>query len=178
MRRGADSGPFPAAIREARRGDVDIVVGMWVAMMAYHYALDHRFHFAADAPASYASHVRMLMKNRLARVYVAESDGTVAGFITAEVARRPPVYPVGQYGFIADMFVDPAYRRRGIGRALFEQTAKWLRSCGVTSIELLAAERNAEGAAFWRAMGFEPYLQMLRYDVSREPNHSPDDKGR
>jgi GNAT superfamily N-acetyltransferase len=89
----------------------------------------------------------------------------VVGYVIAEMQARLPIYPAGRYGFISDICVTERYRRRGIGRALAERAVRWCSGEGATSVELFAAERNPVSGAFWSAMGFGPYLRMLRMDV-------------
>lgn len=45
-------------------------------------------------------------------------------------------------------------RGAGLGRSLFETWREAARAAGATSAHVAVSERNAGGAAFWRAMGF------------------------
>lgn len=155
-------------IREARRGDLNAVVSLWRAMMDIHASLDARFHFVADAEAEFAKHARRMMRSGCSRIFVCDAGGAVVGYVLVETQVRPPIYPAGRYGFISDLCVSARYRRRGIGRALAERAVAWLRSQGVNAVELFAAERNEDALAFWSALGFEPYLRMLRMDWPAE----------
>ena len=53
-----------------------------------------------------------------ATVFVAEQDGVVAG--VASLWLRPRLNWVTLEAWVPDLFVDPAYRRLGLGRALLE----------------------------------------------------------
>ncbi len=85
-------------------------------------------------------------------------NGTPVGFLSAEM-RQVPVDPVL---WLRILLVDPAWRRRGIGRAAFSQ----LLSLPAAPIRLarrvmLAVDgENTAGYAFWRALGFEDQLVM------------------
>jgi len=161
--------PCPAVIRPARRSDVDGIALLWQEMMALHFDLDSRFRFVADAPTAYARHIRRSMSSRRAHVAVAEASGRIVGYVLAELHERPPIYPVGIYSFISDLCVEPSQRQRGIGRALFRAAWRWALSCGVTAVELYAAERNPTAFAFWQAMGFSPYLRLMRREAEDPP---------
>jgi len=171
----------PYSIREARREDLTSVVALWREMMAVHVALDDRFRFVADADAEFARHARRMMRGPVSRILVAVArrmmrgpvsrilvaviGGQVVGYVLVELQQRPPIYPVGRYGFISDICVSGRHRRRGIGAALVQRAIGWLRSEGVNTVELLAADRNETARSFWAAMGFEPYLVMLRKGI-------------
>jgi ribosomal protein S18 acetylase RimI-like enzyme len=59
--------------------------------------------------------------------------------------------PVGKVGYIANMCTDPAYRRRGYGRATLVALLSWLRSTGITTVDLHA---TPDGEPLYRSLGF------------------------
>src|SRR5881392_1672539 len=69
-----------------------------------------------------------------ARVFVAEEQGAVVG--TASVAS------FGATGWIGALGVEPAARRRGLGRALTEECIQWLRERGARTVLLYATEQG------------------------------------
>jgi GNAT superfamily N-acetyltransferase len=77
------------------------------------------------------------------RTYVAEEDGSVAGFATWAQA--------GGVTELEDLFVDPDWRRRGIATALLSRIADVLRAQGVRYLEVTA---NPHAQGFYRAAGF------------------------
>jgi GNAT superfamily N-acetyltransferase len=48
---------------------------------------------------------------------------------------------------------DP-YKRRGLGSQLFEASLLWLKSEGVTYLELYHMINDERATAFWKKMGF------------------------
>jgi GNAT superfamily N-acetyltransferase len=77
------------------------------------------------------------------RTYVAEADGSVAGFATW--ARADGVTE------LEDLFVDPDLRRRGIATALVSHIVDVLRAQGVRCLEVTA---NPHAQGFYHAAGF------------------------
>jgi GNAT superfamily N-acetyltransferase len=77
------------------------------------------------------------------RTYVAELDGSVAGFATW--AEADGVVE------LEDLFVDPDRMRHGIATALVARLAEVLRARGVGRLEVTA---NPHALAFYRAAGF------------------------
>ncbi len=77
------------------------------------------------------------------RTYVAEEDGLVVGFATwIEIAGTIE---------LEDLFVDPAYMRRGIAAALVKRITDVLRARGVDRLEVTA---NPHALGFYRAADF------------------------
>jgi len=77
------------------------------------------------------------------RTYVAEEDGSVAGFATWADA--------GGTIELEDLFVDPGWRRRGIATALVSRIVDVLRARGVPCLEVTA---NPHAQGLYRAAGF------------------------
>jgi RimJ/RimL family protein N-acetyltransferase/L-amino acid N-acyltransferase YncA len=83
------------------------------------------------------------------RTYVAEEDGTLAGFATwAEAAGTLGTAGVME---LEDLFVDPGYRRRRIAMALVDRIAEVLRARGAERLEVTA---NPHAMGFYRAACF------------------------
>jgi GNAT superfamily N-acetyltransferase len=78
------------------------------------------------------------------RTCVAEENGAVVGFATWSAADE-------RAAELEDLFVDPAWMRRGIATALVNRVAEVLRANGVRHLELTA---NLDALAFYRAAGF------------------------
>jgi GNAT superfamily N-acetyltransferase len=89
------------------------------------------------------------------RTYVAEEDGALVGFATwaaidgtAENAGAAVTESAAE---LEDLFVDPAWMRRGIATALVNRIAVVLRARGAQRLELTA---SPDALGFYRAAGF------------------------
>ncbi|MFW9993892.1 MAG: GNAT family N-acetyltransferase [Candidatus Odinarchaeota archaeon] len=65
-----------------------------------------------------------------------------------------------EIGWIAFLVVDPAYRKRGIGRALMDEAINFLSQKGMKSIGLYA---TIDGAPLYQKMGFVKNLTSWRF---------------
>jgi aminoglycoside 6'-N-acetyltransferase I len=89
-------------------------------------------------------------------VLVAEGlDGAVLGFVelsrraSAEGCRTSPV------AYVEGWYVDPAVRRRGVGRALLGAAEQWARQQGCLEIASDTEVENTASAAAHHALGFD-----------------------
>ena len=85
--------------------------------------------------------------------WVREADGKVVGTVTAISYGR-------KLAWIGMMLVDPAYRRRGIGRGLMEHALAYLEGAGVETIKLDATDM---GYALYRGLGFQDECLIERW---------------
>jgi ribosomal protein S18 acetylase RimI-like enzyme len=60
----------------------------------------------------------------------------------------------GHRGWINYLAVDPAWRRKGFGRALVDQAEHRLRALGCPKINLQVRRENVEAMAFYERIGF------------------------
>ena len=83
-----------------------------------------------------------------------EVDGARAGFA---VVRTLPDWPDDSTNVaeIAEFYVEPAFRRRGAGRAAVEAILADHRARGTRLMEAAILRENSPAQGFWRALGFE-----------------------
>ncbi len=61
-------------------------------------------------------------------------DGTLIGFAEVSIHTEAPGCTTNRIGFLEGWYVDPAYRRQGIGRALNAAAEQWARERGCTEM--------------------------------------------
>jgi ribosomal protein S18 acetylase RimI-like enzyme len=113
----------------------------------------------AIRPAYFAHEFRLGKPGH--RAWWANVNGAHAGFAHLELeedwAGRPWAYLKGFY-------VEPRWRRQGIGRAFASEIAQHLRDAGVYRIDLHARSDTPAALAFWRAVGYDlASYRMRRY---------------
>ena len=97
-------------------------------------------------------------------VLVAEGDDKLVGFLSASWQRA--IHVPGVYATIQDLWVDGAWRSRGVGAELVEAIASQARARGVSRLEVgLPRETFAAIAStesFYRRNGFEHLGPRMR----------------
>jgi len=68
-------------------------------------------------------------------------------------------------GYIADLYIIPEMRRKGVGGALTRVGMEWFASQGVLMTDLSYLAANEAGKAFWKAMGFGDYRVTARRTI-------------
>jgi GNAT superfamily N-acetyltransferase len=157
-----------AVIRPVVSRDQDVITGLWQALSDYHVALDPRLPGTTIGAAQrYAQRLIERLDDPFTRALVAEVDGRVVGYILGAVLDlHPDLFEHVDSGFIADIFVDPAYRQRGIARQLVQALNHWFVEQGVKQVEWQVAATNAQGIQFWEAMGGKPLMIRMRLDIN------------
>jgi GNAT superfamily N-acetyltransferase len=141
---------------------------LWQALVDYHTQLDGRLPRTANGAATrYAERLlRRVEHSTFTRAYVAELDGQVVGYVLGSVLDlHPDLFEQREAGFIADLFVLPAYRRRGIARRLVAAVNAWFAEQGMRIVEWSVAAANVEGLRFWEALGGQPIMVQMRVSL-------------
>ena len=95
-------------------------------------------------------------------VLMAEADGAIAGFICA-VATMGPGSPddPATFAWVHDIYVRPAYRRRGIASALMAAAESFVKARGARELRLGVIDRNGDAQTIYRELGFRDYVRVL-----------------
>ncbi|MGD2176922.1 MAG: GNAT family N-acetyltransferase [Anaerolineae bacterium] len=158
-------------IRTANEDDLPEMLRLWREMMDFHARCDARFRPRPlpEAEQAWTKYLREdIWDSDRWCILVAEADDALVGQIGGELREAVPVFEPRTYGYITDIVVDPAARRRGIGRALFKALEEWFRGRGAADLQLQVLESNPAAQAFWRAMGCSDYSDILWYDLEAE----------
>lgn len=154
--------------------DADAVADMWLALVAHHQSLASAL--PAAARGGEHRYVRRLLERQddpHLHALVAEADGLVVGFVVGMVVDlMQDIFLQSPSGFLADIYVEPQYRRLGVGRALVNALQNWFAACGVESFEWHVSAHNEAGLAFWRSLGGEALMIRMRATV-----RPPDEQG-
>ena len=133
------------SIRPARRGDAALVFALVRELATYERLLD-----SVDATEQMIDAALFAPQPRVF-CDIAEWDGQPAGFALWFVSFSSFR---GRHGiYLEDIFVRPAFRRRGIGRALLRHLARRCLAEGWTRFEWSVLDWNAPSIAFYKSLG-------------------------
>lgn len=102
--------------------------------------------------------------------YLAFDGKTCCGLVACYTEEQNPMS-----GHVISMWVDPGYRRAGVGNALIEALKEWGRSRGLHQLRLMVTSVNTGAIRFYERLGFgmtgktEPYPNdpdIVEYEMS------------
>jgi GNAT superfamily N-acetyltransferase len=120
------------------------------------------FNGVSDSAAQLAG--RLAACAEIETALVAELDGQVGGFACVRVV--PCVLYAAPYAELTELYVEPAFRRRGVGRALIARAEQLARARGADDLIIMTGVGNAAAQALYRAAGYDTYAVALNRKVS------------
>jgi len=95
---------------------------------------------------------------------IAEQDAKAVGWAFAhdEKAEVFVVEPERSHGFLAELFLMPQARGKGLGRALIEGCEAWARGRGHKLLTVGALSQNRSAIRAYEGAGYAPYVTIVR----------------
>jgi GNAT superfamily N-acetyltransferase len=149
-------------LREARPEDAELILAYVQELAVFERLRD-------ECVADPGLFRRFLFEDRRAHAVMAEWEGAPAGFALyfynfSTFKGRPGLY-------LEDLFVRPAFRRKGIARSLF----RWLAKKAVTEecgrFEWSVLDWNENAIAFYRDLGAKPLDEWTVQRLDGETLH-------
>ncbi len=84
---------------------------------------------------------------------IVEEEGRLAGFLLGFITDANP-----RVAYVHLVGIDPEFRRRGVGRALYEEFTLRAKAAGATKIKAITTPGNQGSVEFHRALGYSVEL--------------------
>ena len=147
-------------IRVAERSDVSIILE-FIRGLAEYERLTHEVQATEEALGA-----TLFGERRFAECLIAEWDGVPAGFALyfsshSTFLARPGIH-------LEDLFVEPRFRARGIGKALLLRVAARAKEQGCGRLEWSVLDWNEPALGFYRSLGAVPMSEWTVQRVTGE----------
>lgn len=107
-----------------------------------------------------------LIENEKSVVLVAESGGKIVGSGYAQIRPSKSYYDHGDHSYLGFMFVDPAYRGRGINQTIIDGLISWSKEKGITAVYLDVYADNQAAVRAYEKAGFCKSLIEMKLNLS------------
>lgn len=165
------SSPQPIAIRPAVRADVPTIFQLIQALAAY----EKLSHEVVGTPAALEQHI--FGPAAFVDVLLAEATNLQDGAETTQPAgfalffRTYSTYRTAPGLYLEDLFVQPEFRRQGIGKSLFVHLAKWAIERDYPFVEWSVLDWNVSAIAFYERIGAMVNQDRRVCRITGEPLH-------
>jgi ribosomal protein S18 acetylase RimI-like enzyme len=159
-------------VRRATSADARLLGRFGASLARFHHRMDARRFFAsAGMEEGYASWLAREMKSRKAVVLAAATRARgaerIVGYAYGRLEGRDWNTLRDPAGVGVDLYVAPAARGRGVGRALLEALVAELAARGAPRVVIQIAARNARALALFEGLGFRRTVVELARECER-----------
>jgi len=141
-------------IRAGRKDDAVEAARLWMRSAEEHTAHDRIYETAPGAEKTMRRFLADVANSGYSFLFVAAAGDRTVGFISGELRQGSPTFLPRTWASVDDVFVEPEYRNRGMGRALLQSVSDWAQERGADGISLQVAAANARGRKFYEDLGF------------------------
>jgi GNAT superfamily N-acetyltransferase len=145
-------------IRPAQPGDVTLILELIKGLAEYERAPEQAKATAQDIEKA------LFQPNPGAHALICSVDGQPAGFALYFYNFSTWTGKSGIY--LEDLFIEPAYRGRGAGKALLKTLARIAVAEDCTRFEWSVLDWNEPAIRFYEAFGAEPQSEWIGYRLS------------
>ena len=155
-------------IRHAVEKDVEELAQLMVALHNEMMLFEPLKGMRKDA-LDYARHKMLRFFSDKERVvFVAEEKvgkmgrGRIVGYVSGKIERKERIFGACEYGYIADIYVVPALRKKGVAALLMDAIENFFIKRKMRYVELQVLSGNAAALRFYEKQGWSEYRKNLR----------------
>ncbi len=154
-------------IRKATSGDIKKLSELAGKNMDYHAKIIRslKLRTNSEVKENYKKYFLEVLRNVNKRVYVADSEGELIGYIEGVVRRGTKYMRYSKEASIRDFFVDKKYRKEGVGRELTDALIKWFKEKKVERIALSVNSENIPAIKFYEKYGFKEVVKEMSLEI-------------
>jgi GNAT superfamily N-acetyltransferase len=154
----------PITVREATMGDVDCLERFQQGVVSAERPYDPTLR---DGTVCYYDIPEMLGREDVLFL-VAESDVRVVGCGFAQIEEAEPFFRHRVHAYFGLMYVEPAYRGRGVNAEIIRSLKRWCRSKNVSETRLDVYEGNTVAIKAYEKAGFSKLSIEMRMPLHDE----------
>ncbi len=150
--------------READRVAIKEITAICFEGVAIDHAIEQLYGLVdgKDWRTRKVRHIDADIAAHAARIFVAEADEIVIGYITTRIDQESKI------GSIPNLGVLPAHRGAGIGRQLIETAVAYAKAQGMIHLRIETLAHNPIGQYLYPSCGFQEVARQVHYVMPLE----------
>ena len=164
-------------IREFRDSDRERVDAMQFVLQKYFAEVDStdetRAYDSMEAAHRYMEKMLDDVRKMQGKLLVATVDEEIVGFVQGVIIEHKrgedEIYDLAHVeakeGWIGLLFVEPAFRKQGIGQSLLDKMKAYFKESGCTCVKLLVLADNVGAIEVYKKNGFVGHEMEMRLEI-------------
>lgn len=156
-------------VRRAVENDVEELAQLMVALHSEMMSFEPLKTMRKDALDYARLKMRRFVSDKERVVFVAEEKrwekekkGGIIGYVSGKIERRERIFGACEYGYVADLYVVPVLRKKGIAVLLMGAIEQFFIEKKMRYVDLQVLSGNADALRFYEKQGWSEYRKNLR----------------
>jgi ribosomal protein S18 acetylase RimI-like enzyme len=158
-------------IRKAAENDFASIIEMPVKLAAhlekkYDPTIKEDWFLGNDAKEFYFE----FLSNKQKCFFVAEEENKIIGFVVGELVDKTYYWyrKINCFASLDEIFVDEAYRSKGVGTKLMTQFKNWCKEQGADRISVEVSTANIPAALFYQKHAFKDQYLIMETELTND----------
>ena len=152
-------------VRSFHRSDLEQLTNFWKELLSDSTAAINPVLITDENVSRWQEYVMKIHEEDENQFFVAEFDGRLVGYILFLKQSEFPLTTSASWASINELYVDPSFRRKGIGIKLMEQALKYLKTKGITHVRINVNAGNQAAINLYRKFGFKDHSLGMQLTI-------------
>ena len=108
--------------------------------------------------------IRNRINNLSSKYYVASEYDRLIGYIYGTIQMRPESLSKG-IGVVEELYIQPDYRKKNVGKKLTKQLIKWFKTRNVKWSIVLVHSKDKNANSYWKRMKYRDYNRKYKLKI-------------
>ncbi|MFH1784850.1 MAG: GNAT family N-acetyltransferase [Candidatus Micrarchaeota archaeon] len=154
-------------IRIAKKSEISDIIPLWKKLMEHHrnLAKDNKKDFYELLPKSELKWKQWAIREiekKNAIIFIAIEKKKIIGYSLNIIKKNIPIFKIKKLGHFSDLYIEPEYRSKGIGRKFMTLAMKWFKKKKIKYLSIAAHALNPNAARIYRKFGFIDFHIEMR----------------
>jgi ribosomal protein S18 acetylase RimI-like enzyme len=143
-------------IRKATKKDAEQIAKLYLQFWEVHKKINplHQLDFIINYK-NCLKDVKKLVNYKSYKLYVAQENKEIVGFILFTIKKNPEGFKVRRYGFLEETAIDKKHRGKGIAKDLHNFALKYFKKKGLKYVSCSVEIDNVIAQKVWQKLGFK-----------------------
>ena len=149
-------------IRPASIYDLYAIGELYQEMLKFHAEINPVYRTLSARALERRMFFREKLDSESGYIGVADLEGEIVGYSLGYEKKETDVLGIyNPVGFLSELYVTRAQRKKGYGRLLADDIFRWMKNKNYQRVQLSLLADNREADLFWKALDFVPLSRTL-----------------